>query len=94
MRVKKTPQVAPSIPQKVVSERVSIIETAPASGGKTKLLEYLHGAILTRGNSIKAKCCECMGYYVDGRYSCEIPTCPLFYYMPYKNKKPPQVKED
>jgi len=83
----KIPKGTVPIPQKLASERIKIVETAPASSGKTKLLKYLYGDILSRGDSLKAKCCECMGYYIDGRFSCEIPTCPLFYYMPYKNKK-------
>jgi hypothetical protein len=82
----RVPRVTPPIPQKVASQRIDVIETAPASSGKTKLLKYLHGGRLSRGESLVAKCCECMGYYVDGRESCGIVTCPLYAYMPYQKR--------
>jgi hypothetical protein len=74
-------------------KRVEVIETAPVSKGKTKLLKYLSGDVLTRGDSIIAKCAECMGYYIDGRYDCEIPLCPLYHYMPYRGKVRPKGEE-
>ena len=49
---------------------------------KDKALKYpksLKAAIL-------AKCYECLYDYADGRYSCEMPDCPLYNWMPYKNK--------
>jgi hypothetical protein len=74
------------IPQKLALQRIEAIEATPASGGKTKLLQYLNGERLSRGASLVAKCYECQGYYVDGRYDCEIPLCPLYPYMPFKGK--------
>ena len=29
------------------------------------------------------RCAFCMDYYVDGMIDCEIPKCPLYYWMPY-----------
>ena len=78
------PQVRDCIPLKVAMERIKIIETAPQSGGRTKLLKYLYGGRLSRGDAAVAKCCECMNNYIDGRVSCGIVTCPLYPYMPYR----------
>ena len=50
-----------SIPLKGALQRIETVETAPASRGKTKLLKYLSGDVLTRGDAILGKCCECMG---------------------------------
>ena len=82
----QTPKIKRSIPQKQASQRIEILETAPASGGKTNLLKHLYGDRLTRNAAITAKCCDCMGYYIDGRADCEMPECPLYPYMPYKAK--------
>ena len=80
------PKITPSTPRKQASQRIDILETAPTSGGKTTLLKYLYGDKLTRNASIVAKCCDCMGYYIDGRADCETLECPLYPYMPYKAK--------
>lgn len=82
--------VARSMPGNGSSEalqRIKIIRTAPASSGKTNLLKYMKGDVLTQRQVILAKCCECMGYYIDGRECCGIQTCPLYPFMPYKNRK-------
>ena len=68
------------------NRRIKTIEGSPASAGKTKLLKWLYGTTLTRGDAIKAKCCECMGYYIDGREDCLIDNCPLYPYMPYRKR--------
>jgi hypothetical protein len=47
----------------------------------------MKGDVLTQRQVILAKCCECMGYYIDGRECCGIQTCPLYPFMPYKNRK-------
>lgn len=56
------------------------------SSGRTALLKYLRGEKIHRPAAVKAKCCECMGYYADGRVDCENPDCPLYPYMPYRGK--------
>ena len=38
--------------------------------------------------AIKAKCKECTNGYVDGRHDCGIPTCSLYYFMPYRTLAP------
>lgn len=38
--------------------------------------------------AIHAKCHDCMSYYVDGRRDCKVPTCPLYYWMPYREQEP------
>lgn len=38
--------------------------------------------------AIKAKCKECTNGYVDGRHDCGIPTCSLYYFMPYRTLTP------
>lgn len=81
------PKVMPSIPPKLAMQRNEILETAPASSGKTNLRKHLCEEKLTRDQAIKAKCCECLGYYIDGRADCETPDCPLYPFMPYRGKK-------
>ncbi len=83
----RKPKLIPSIPQKHVSQRLNILETAPASSGKTNLLKHLYGDRLTRNAAIAAKCCDCMGYYIDGRIDCKTGDCPLHPFMPYRGKK-------
>ncbi len=65
---------------------VEIEKNGIGSGGKNALLKYLKGESIHRSAAIKAKCFECCGYYGDGRVDCNIPTCPLYPFMPYKNK--------
>ena len=44
--------------------------------------------IVSRARAIKAKCAECMNFYVDGRHDCEITVFPLYKWMPYKQQEP------
>ena len=37
---------------------------------------------------IKAKCYDCNCDYVDGKYDCLVPKCPLYPYSPYKGVEP------
>ena len=48
---------------------------------KKHLLRYLSGEKLTPMQTIRAKCYECMGYYVDGKEDCKIEDCPNYPYM-------------
>ena len=41
---------------------------------------------LTRAKAMKAKCADCMGNYADGKVSCEVPECPMFFFMPHRKK--------
>lgn len=53
------------------------------SGGKTHMRRYLLGEEVSASQAAVGKCFDCMGGYVDGRRDCEIPTCPLYPWMPY-----------
>ncbi len=64
------------------------------SSGKTALLKYLRGEPIHRAAAVKAKCCECMGYYADGRVDCENPDCPLYPYMPYRGRRVEVITEE
>ena len=55
-----------------------------ARGGR-ELRKHLTGDKLTQRQMILAKCYDCMGGYGDGKIDCEIPECPLYLLMPYKN---------
>jgi hypothetical protein len=89
----RTARLAVQIPIKTANEQLKSLETAPTSSGKTMLVKHLSGDMLTMGQAIKALCCSCNGGYSDGRYSCEIPACPLFNYMPYRKKIAPKEAE-
>jgi len=68
--------------------RYEMIESAPASRGKTLLLKHLDGSRLTARQAVIAKCCDCMGYHADGRVDCQMPSCSLYPFMPYKKNTP------
>lgn len=36
----------------------------------------------------RAKCYRCCGDFKDGRVDCEIPSCPIYYWMPYRELEP------
>lgn len=52
--------------------------------GKKEICAHLNGKKITRNAAIIAKCYECNCYYADGKADCEIPTCPLYGFMPYR----------
>jgi len=56
-----------------------------AAKGRSELLSHLDGHKLSLKKSILAKCYDCMGYYSDGKKSCENRSCPLFPFMPYRD---------
>jgi len=37
------------------------------SSGKKYLIRYLKGEKVTLKQAVLGKCCDCMGYYADGR---------------------------
>ena len=55
--------------------------------GNAELKKHLKGEQLAKWQALKAKCADCMGQYEDGAMDCKIPTCPLYPYMPYRNKE-------
>lgn len=60
-----------------------ILDNTPSSSGREMLKKYYQGKFLSRSKAMTAKCCDCSGYYIDGRVDCEVKTCPLYPYMPY-----------
>lgn len=54
------------------------------SAGRTQYSRFLLGEKLTYKEAVLAKCYECDGGHSDGRYDCEVPSCPLYLLMPYK----------
>ena len=68
-------------------ELLKELDRSPSTRGATQFRRYLNGENLTRMQAMLAKCCECMAYYVDGRISCVLPTCPLYPYMPYASNR-------
>lgn len=63
---------------------MKIPNNAPKSRGLTMLRRRANGERLTRDEAIAAKCCECSGYYLDGRTDCSVTDCALYPYMPYR----------
>ena len=61
-----------------------VVQVGKKAQGRTELLNYLSGKKLTKAQAIKAYCYDCMGFYADGRQDCEMPTCPLYPFMPFR----------
>lgn len=38
--------------------------------------------------AVESKCHDCMTYYADGKQDCENTRCPLYPWMPYRQKEP------
>jgi len=56
--------------------------------GRKHLMAYLeHGATLSKGAAISAKCYECQGYYIDGVMDCQNSSCAIYLYHPYNPNK-------
>ena len=53
---------------------------------RTHYVKYLEGEDLTRAQAIIAKCYECNCGYTSSRVDCKNPHCPLYPFMPYKDK--------
>ena len=51
-------------------ERLSQLSAAPASRGATAYTKYLTTGEIGLAASVLAKCCECSGFYFDGRDDC------------------------
>ena len=54
--------------------------------GRQEYLKHLRGYRLTQQQAIHAKCYDCLGMYVDGKVDCRVPACPLYRYMPYRER--------
>lgn len=61
--------------------------------GKKEFLRYLEGSKLSRAQSMKAKCCDCMGGYPDGAMDCMLDRCPMYDFMPYRGRELTKTQE-
>ena len=59
----------------------------PTSAGRTQYQRFLNGEKLTYREAVLAKCYDCDGGHSDGRYDCEVLSCPLRMFMPYVGKQ-------
>jgi len=73
--------------------KISEILTWPLRLGRKELIAHLEETALNRGQAMVAKCYECMGGYPDGAVDCLVPACPLYGFMPYRNKKVKDVQK-
>ncbi len=48
----------------------------------------MSGSKVSRRIAIESKCHECMAHYADGKSDCQVVTCPLYLFMPYRKQKP------
>jgi hypothetical protein len=55
--------------------------------GRKELLRHFDGGKLTLRQAVAAKCYDCCGYYADGKIDCDLISCPLHPFMPYRSKK-------
>ena len=60
------------------------VKTYPKQSGRADLIKHLEGKRLSKGQAIKAKCYDCNG--MGESYECDIETCSLYPYSPYKIK--------
>ena len=79
-------------------ERMKVIwtqlETSPTSSGRDLLRKHILGIRLTSRQRGVAMCCECMGFYKDGRHDCECPQCALYPQMPYRAGRKKHIQPD
>jgi len=85
---------------KLSTERqLEISDHGLTAKGQALLIKSLQGDRLSASQAIKAKCYDCMGYFVDGKADCGDPLCPLYPWMPYAqractNRALPEKKSD
>jgi len=78
---------------KIISKRIdSIMEVGLQGQGRKELIKHLEGGRLTVRQAMLAKCYDCMGFYGDGKVDCQIPACPVYMYMPYRDNPDPRRK--
>ncbi len=61
------------------------VKRGPKAVGQTYLLKMLSNEPVTPVQRLRAKCYDCMGFYIDGKVDCQVKECPLYHYMPYKD---------
>jgi len=53
--------------------------------GQKQLSKHLAGDALSYKGAVLAKCYECTNGYADGRMDCQVPKCPLYGFMPFRD---------
>ena len=78
----------------MTSTNKEILESVEKYGkmaiGKKEYVAHLQGKRITFKGAVLARCYECNGYYADGKEDCDVPTCPIYPYMPYNPNKQKQ----
>jgi len=64
-----------------------ITRNGKSAQGKRELLKHLDGKKLTLRQAVAAKCYDCCGYYQDGKIDCDLISCPLHGFMPYRKSE-------
>ncbi len=65
------------------------LEQLPRRQGRKELARHLQGRKTTPQGAMRAKCYECMGFYIDGAGDCGIQDCPIHPWMPYRQIETP-----
>ena len=73
-----------------ITEIIEKVKKWELRRGKKELLQHLEGGgkPLTYKQAVNAKCYDCGCGWGDGAKDCNIPTCPLYGFMPYRDNKP------
>lgn len=65
-------------------KRIARKQPGKKAKGRSELARHLKGQRLTRHEAIQGKCYDCMGGYSDGLNDCQMESCTLHPFMPYK----------
>lgn len=71
---------------------LSVLKLGIMAKGRGDLEKYLQDRRLGFPAAIKAKCYDCSGGYADGKTDCQIESCPLYPWMPYRDNPPEKRK--
>ena len=58
----------------------------PRRKGRAELKRHMEGGKISMQAAVRAKCYDCMGYFIDGAIDCDDERCPLYHWMPYRYK--------
>ncbi|OPY76878.1 MAG: hypothetical protein A4E65_03027 [Syntrophorhabdus sp. PtaU1.Bin153] len=62
----------------------SIEQIGKKARGRAERIKHLRGERVTQREAILGHCYDCMGGYTDGARDCEIETCSLYPFHPYR----------
>lgn len=60
------------------------MEAKPKAKGTRMLAQHREGKRLTKFQAMLAKCSDCCCQYADGMVDCQVSSCPLHPFMPYR----------